>query len=238
MSNPSSWPTPRARTRDARGLGGRLPWRPGGRIEAAHRPGRHNPHRRWLQPLFHQQCWCWGEDIRRPEGNLLLARGFIRERGARSSRYHLAEAGVCITLWAFGACFGDADAGGVFIDRHSLRLKLGPMVPPDAWSAAALRGYHSPRTAREVSQAGALSARFASWVADYEEWVPTVTHPGYRTEVLSRWDAAVVPARAMATKWRTAMTSATLPRVRTIPTALPGADHAGSSYLPRGRRPQ
>jgi hypothetical protein len=24
--------------------------------------------------------WCWGQDIRRPEGNLLLASGFERHR--------------------------------------------------------------------------------------------------------------------------------------------------------------
>ena len=30
--------------------------------------------------LLDQQCWCWGQDIRHPEGNLLLTHGFVRER--------------------------------------------------------------------------------------------------------------------------------------------------------------
>ena len=30
--------------------------------------------------LLDQQCWCWGQDIRHPDGNLLLTHGFVRER--------------------------------------------------------------------------------------------------------------------------------------------------------------
>jgi hypothetical protein len=30
--------------------------------------------------LLHQQCWLWGQDIRRAEGNLLLEYGFERKR--------------------------------------------------------------------------------------------------------------------------------------------------------------
>lgn len=183
----------------ARGL-----WRPGAIAGTPLPRRRRNPLRRRLQPLFHQQCWCWGEDIRRPEGNLLLMRGLTRERGGRASRYHLEEQGLFLTLWGFGATVGTEEDGGIYIDRLSLRLKLGPVAPPDAWSAAALRGYHYPRSPAELTHAMRLFARFAGWVADYEAWVPTVTHPCYRVEVLSRWDDAVVPAEAMAPTWRRA----------------------------------
>jgi len=193
------------------GVAGWGVWRPGTSGSAPLTRRRRNPFRRRLQPLFHQQCWCWGEDIRRSEGNLLLGRGFTRERGGRASRYHLAEAGLCITLWGFGATVGTMERGGIFIDRLSLRLKLGPATPPETWSAAALLGYHYPRTHGDLEHALALFARFAAWVADYEEWVPTVTHPCYRVEVLSRWDDAVVRAEAMAATWRRAAEARRVP---------------------------
>ena len=43
--------------------------------------------------LLDQQCWCWGQDIRHPEGNLLLKHGFVRERHESDkalSRYRIA----------------------------------------------------------------------------------------------------------------------------------------------------
>lgn len=45
--------------------------------------------------LFDQQLWCWGQVIRRPEGNLLLAYGMTRQRlpetikGSSLYRYRL-----------------------------------------------------------------------------------------------------------------------------------------------------
>ena len=30
--------------------------------------------------LLNQQCWFWGQDVRRAEGNLLLELGFQRQR--------------------------------------------------------------------------------------------------------------------------------------------------------------
>ncbi|MCS6839908.1 MAG: hypothetical protein NZ701_03935 [Roseiflexus sp.] len=45
--------------------------------------------------LLHLQCWLWGCDIRRPEGNLLLEYGFSRQRppaGATGSSAYLRTA--------------------------------------------------------------------------------------------------------------------------------------------------
>ena len=36
--------------------------------------------RRLGQSLLTQQCWCWGRDVTRPDGNLLLQYGFTRHR--------------------------------------------------------------------------------------------------------------------------------------------------------------
>jgi hypothetical protein len=61
------------------------------------------PIRRRGAELLHLQCWLWGCDIRRAEGNLLLAYGFSRQRppsgAAGSSAYLMAlESGVCVVL--------------------------------------------------------------------------------------------------------------------------------------------
>ena len=36
--------------------------------------------RRRGEAVLHQQCWCWGQDIRRVAGNLLLDNGFDKHR--------------------------------------------------------------------------------------------------------------------------------------------------------------
>src|SRR5689334_2275112 len=73
--------------------------------------------------LFHQQMWCWGCDIRRPEGNLLLMYGFERERPPEgvhgSSSYFLhtpTERGI--RLWGFGLFFTQQGQGSLFLQRY------------------------------------------------------------------------------------------------------------------------
>jgi hypothetical protein len=40
-------------------------------------------------PLLDQQMWCWGCDVRRTQGNLLLAYG-AEKRPSPNARYHSA----------------------------------------------------------------------------------------------------------------------------------------------------
>ena len=72
--------------------------------------------------LLHQQCWCWGYDVRRQNAdgraNLLVELGFERVpppdgvHGATTYRLRQSD-GLTITLWGFGLCFGD-DGGRNF----------------------------------------------------------------------------------------------------------------------------
>lgn len=82
----------------------------------AKRAPRQAPQQRWRFPerlvsqgtkLLTQQCWYWGCDVRRAEGNLLLERGFTRTRppaGAEGSTAYALEPalGAQLTLWSFG----------------------------------------------------------------------------------------------------------------------------------------
>jgi hypothetical protein len=57
--------------------------------------------------LFDQQTWCWGQDIQRPEGNLLVAYGLTRQRSPEtirgSSAYTWSDAGSqkLLSGWLF-----------------------------------------------------------------------------------------------------------------------------------------
>ncbi len=87
--------------------------------------------------LLHQQCWCWGCDIRRESGgaraNLLLQWDFERTPppdgilGATTYAWR-GPNGENATLWGFGLCFGDAN-GQIFVSRFG----FSPHPPPRAW---------------------------------------------------------------------------------------------------------
>ena len=98
--------------------------------------------RRTGQKLLHRQCWNWGRDIVRPEGNLLLDAGFRRRRPPEgetgSSCYTLAlPNGGCLMLWGFGLLYGMPRKGGVRDDpwtdldaRHDPGWTDAPVAPP------------------------------------------------------------------------------------------------------------
>lgn len=62
--------------------------------------------RKYATILLDQQLWCFGCDIRRTAGNLLLEYGFERKRPPISQKgsscYSLNWQGKQILLWGFG----------------------------------------------------------------------------------------------------------------------------------------
>ena len=112
--------------------------------------------------LLHQQCWCWGFDVRRQVGNeranLLLELGFERVaapdgvHGATTYRLRQND-GSTVTLWGFGFCFGD-EAGGVFVSRFSFWPRLGKVAAPQwAFDAKHLADFRSPKQLHECQRA-------------------------------------------------------------------------------------
>lgn len=82
------------------------------------------------QELLHQQCWNWGRDIVRPEGNLLLEAGFVKQRPpegiAGSTRYALRLAdGGCWMLWGFGFFYATPELGQGAGSRTAFRSLAG-----------------------------------------------------------------------------------------------------------------
>lgn len=158
--------------------------------------------RKFVAKLFDQQMWCWGYDIRHAAGNVLLSYGFERHRapdGRTSSAYvHHSLCGEQIVLWGFGAFFGVAHTGGMYIGRDAFQPYVAAVsgLPVDCWS---------DRPARADSPTAGLPhllVRFLNWVSRYEGWVQNTLGPAYREATLRGWQRKMVIGGAeMAATW-------------------------------------
>lgn len=162
--------------------------------------------RRELSGLMHQQCWCWGRDIRRPCGNLLLAYGARRvppprARRSASSAYHVTRDNAAhIALWGFGV---------LSIPVAGVPVLLGRYVPfpqvvdscadiEQVWTPADL----STRRFDDAASAWWTIIDLCRWMASYEGWVLDVAGPEWRESTTHEWEAAVVPGPEMSGRWR------------------------------------
>lgn len=160
--------------------------------------------------LLQQQCWFFGCDIRRVEGNLLLVHGFTRHRppaGVEAStqyRLTLADGGL-VCLWGFGIFYGDPDVNaGTFLNRFDFDPQLAPRCDfgPDLWQPDGLRGLRRVHSTSDARLARSLVPGVLNWVAQYESWVMEHAGLAYRRECLARWPhASVDPMRTVA-EWR------------------------------------
>lgn len=142
--------------------------------------------------LLDQQCWCWGQDVKHPDGNLLLTLGFTRERheGEKDlSRYTSGS----VRLWAFGLFFE-----GIWLLRQDFKIRLAPSTMlPDIWTVRDAQ-IHYPATESEGEQLRAKLHDACAWIAGYEERVSST----WRAETVRRWEKKGVPASEMAAGWR------------------------------------
>ena len=164
--------------------------------------------RRKGQELLHRQCWNWGRDIVRPEGNLLLEAGFLRRRQPEgeegSSCYALALSdGDSLMLWGFGILYETPRKGTVYLNRYQFRPVWLPSetVHEPIWKPDTIPTAHTPPSPRVPVDLTAVAIRR---IADYEEWV--IAHCGleYRRAVLRQWDrpSSRLPPQALPQAWR------------------------------------
>jgi hypothetical protein len=138
--------------------------------------------RRIVNVLLNQQFWCWGQDIRRPAGNLVLAFGFRRFRPPvgvlGSSCYRLPFAGGEVVLWGWGVLWSRAGTG-VFLPRRQFAPQgvRGCLAAP-CWSPEGLPALDPPTLVSQ--QTLALLAELLDWLAGYERWVLQVAGLDYR----------------------------------------------------------
>ncbi len=175
---------------------------------------RYLPHtmREWGETMIHQQCWNWGQDIRRRQGNLLLEYGFTRYRipeelaettqGCSAYRIRLPKK-VILILWAFGVFYCDPQYGGMFLARYRFlpkRLDASDLTLP-IWREDQLPPRHTPRTDEEWRTTITLLARALRWIGEYERWVIEACGLRYRREGLKRWERETIPAEQAAADW-------------------------------------
>jgi hypothetical protein len=158
--------------------------------------------------LMNQQYWCWGQDIRRPEGNLLLAYGCQRVRPPAgvlgSTRYALSLRADCeITFWGFGLTFASAPAGTLFLPRSGFAPRLAPagIQVAEIWSLDDVPSLPEP-VAGDWPQLCHLLASLTRWIAEYEEWVLTRYGAGYRAAVVAQLPYTTEPVEEMPLNWR------------------------------------
>jgi hypothetical protein len=125
---------------------------------------------RTASQLLHQQCWCWGCDIRRPAGNLLLEYGFERFRHARgSSAYRYRSTDGAIVLWGFGLAWIPAAGMPIFVGRYT-------PVPAELPDVSGLETIAAPAELRLVRRPPDAAMwwsviRALQWIGSYERWV-------------------------------------------------------------------
>ena len=161
--------------------------------------------------LLSQQCWCWGQDILRPEGNWLMEIGLeripppepYRERGS-VYRWSLPHEGS-ILLRGFGVLIGRPKTGGVYLPRYEFKPQHTGMWPLETlpWATAELPELQ-PLSRGNQDGCETLMLELLEWITDYERQVLTRLARDYRVATLREWadgERYVIPADKMARAW-------------------------------------
>ncbi|WP_146118743.1 hypothetical protein [Blastopirellula marina] len=165
--------------------------------------------------LLDQQCWCWGRDVLRPEGNWLLASGFERlsppsdcRDGTPSIYQQSFGGGRQVVLRGFGVFYGNPEFGGVFLSRDkqfSVRYSPQAQLDKAPWSDTDLPKLQKPNEANQRCCA-ALTLELVRWFGEYETTVIHRLGLSYRQAALAAWDngkRACAPADEFAGGWIT-----------------------------------
>lgn len=146
------------------------------------------------------QLWLFGYDIRRREGNLLIAMGCERipapEADTCSSCYRVTlPSGPRLTLRGFGLlCEASHRPHAVFLSRSDFAVnwfESGFEGMP--WRASDLpKNVSVPPHAHE--EAADLLARLAGWIAEYEEFVCEEVGIDYRSSAIQERDRDLAAA--------------------------------------------
>ena len=155
--------------------------------------------------LLTQQCWCWGQDIKREAGNVLLQYGFSRQRppagesGATTYSLKLLP-NAHISLWGFGLFYGEIGQGGVFIGRFNFEARFHSHwdLPRQVWAPPQIDEFlRVPSTQSERELTRYLLSRAVLWMERYESWVLQTHGIEYRCKCLEKFPQAVAPDVAL-----------------------------------------
>jgi hypothetical protein len=164
--------------------------------------------RRRVGLLFDQQLWCWGRDISRSQGNILLQLGMSRYRAIDSSQegsaYTARVPGEGLFwLWGFGLLYSATGLGNLFLQRMPFEYFLLEQLPSrPVHHLSELTGLVRPNTARQRALIVPLMEAAFQWMGKYEHWIAETLGADYRARTLAiRGRAAEIPAQDQARTW-------------------------------------
>jgi hypothetical protein len=158
----------------------------------------------WGEDLLHHQCWAWGADVRRPEGNLLVQCGFERAAAGAARRYTLRRRDRLVVLWPFGMVYSAssrAHAPAIYVGRYNFDPRcITTESALSAWSSIQFDDI----AADEVSKPRALEFLLGTvrWIESYERWVGHVAGPAYRDRTLLTWKSSTLCGYELLHGWK------------------------------------
>ncbi len=143
--------------------------------------------------LLHQQCWLWGQDLRSPAGNLLMAAGLHRldppeaGRGGHRTRYGGAlEGDRYVVVWSGGFAFGGLEGLLCFP-----RLLFQPRVLPEVRRLADIPHFPAPPVPQDDAPEGHSALMLVEpaldWLARYEALVAVTAGEAHRSACAAEW---------------------------------------------------
>lgn len=144
-------------------------------------------------PLIDLHMWCWGCDVRRAEGNLLLEYGFEKRPAPDPhyrSAYDVPLSPTCVlTLWAWGMWIAEETHGSLLISRDRFRLRAAETAHylPQARREGELPACVPVQNDATWERGCPLLGAACTWAAGYERWVAEHTEPGYRRQTWAHW---------------------------------------------------
>ena len=145
--------------------------------------------------LLHQQCWLWGQDVRRTEGNLLLELGFDRVRPPAGqqgcTQYTRSDTTGELRLWGFG-CYHRLHTG-VYLNRYAF-APLAVTLQEDVWAVSSFPGKS------EAVDHSSVAAMVRA-VAAVEQQAQQAMGLAYRARCLYGWSKRALPPAALVPAW-------------------------------------
>jgi hypothetical protein len=143
----------------------------------------------------HMQCWFWGLDVKHPEGNILIKRGFRRYRAPKgkdaSSCYelHIPDR-KRLLLWGFGLALVEDNNCGIYLNRYKFRpvqivlqKPRTPIFHPEELQLTDCKGTLEWKRCLE------LLSNAVSWIVAYEKWIEEEMSARYRQRCQELFDS-------------------------------------------------
>ncbi|HEV2528430.1 MAG TPA: hypothetical protein VGT61_08295 [Thermomicrobiales bacterium] len=170
--------------------------------------------RRHATRLLNQQFWLFGHDVRRPDGNLLIASGLERTRRddgrpTASSYAGTLSCGAGLRLWGFGAALSVGERA-IFVprSRYTARITTVGSVKAAAREPEVGNGAAPPmpdlrmvRTGEDRELVERALPILLGWFADYERGVVANAGAVYRHQAWSAWKRPCGTACGLAAEW-------------------------------------